>query len=236
MMKKYEILLAQSGENSYHPMILERTLEEKGYQVTTVSGSGSGIEALGKKDFDLVITDLSVVLEKAKEVNPEMMTILMLTTERKFMLTVHSIRSAADDYLFVPFELSELEVRVASCIERLERRRRDRSQERMNDTIQELMKILSYDIRESLLSMAASLKLLTQGFYGQVNKEVAEGLNKLLSKMVGLIRVTEECVGETLSVTGEVRTRDEFRRLSRVIRPLEREFASEVNQHPGQWL
>ncbi len=61
-------------------------------------------------------------------------------------------------------------------------------------------------------------------------------MNKLLSKMVGLIRITEECVGETLSVTGEARTKDEFLRFSRVIRPLEREFASKVNQRPGPWL
>ncbi len=236
MMKKYKILLAQSSENPFHPMILERTLEDKGYQVTTVLGSGPGVEALGKEDFDLVITDLSVVLEKAKELSPEMMTLLMLTSEARFMLSVHSVRSATDDYLFVPFELGELEIRVASCIEKLECRRRNGSQERVNDTIQELMKILSYDIRDPLLSMAASLKLLTRGFYGQVNEGVAEGLNKLLSKMVDLIRVTEECVGETQTVTGDVRTKDEFRRFSPALHSLEREFASEGNQRPGQWL
>ncbi len=235
MMKKYEILLVQSGENTYHPMILERTLEEKGYRVTTVQGSGPGIEVLlGKKDFDLVITDLSVVLEKAKELNPETMTILMLTTEGKVMLSVQSIRSATDDYLFVPFEMSEIEVRVAGCIEKLERRRRDSLQERVSDTIQELSKILSYDIREPLLSMAASLKLLKRGFYGQVNEGVADGLNKLLSKTVGLIGVTEECVRETLSVTGDVHTKDGFCRPLPVMRPIQREFAPEVNQRPGQ--
>ena len=43
-MKKYEILLAQSDEDPYHPALIRWTLENKGYQVTTTMGSGSAIE------------------------------------------------------------------------------------------------------------------------------------------------------------------------------------------------
>jgi response regulator RpfG family c-di-GMP phosphodiesterase len=235
-MKKYEILLAQSDENPYHPIILQRTLEEKGYHVTTVSGSGPGIEWLGKKDFDLVITDLLVVLEKAKELNPEMMAILILTTERRCMLTVRSIRSAADDCLFAPFEPGEFEVRVARCIEKLELKRRDDSQKRMNDTIEELMKTLSYDIRGSLLSMATALKLLAQGGYGRMDEGVAHGLEKLFSKTVSLIGVTDECLGEARAVAGDGPMKNEPRPLTRIIPPHGREFAPDASQRSGQWF
>ena len=115
-MKKYEILLAQSEENLYHPILIRGTLEKEIYQVTTEIGSGPSIEIFSKKEFDLVITDILAVLEKAKELNPEIMTIFMLTTSAKSILTIHAVRSTVDDYLFMPFELAELEVRVALCI------------------------------------------------------------------------------------------------------------------------
>jgi len=203
-MRKHEILLAQSEVNPYHPMILQRALEERGYQVTTALGSGPGIELLGRKNFDLVITDLSVVLEKAKEINPETMAILMLTTEGRFMLTVHSIRSAADDCVFIPFELGELEVRVANCLEKMELKKRN-IHNPLNEKMEDLSKVLSYDIRGSLISVKGALELLCHGYYGNMDEGVMNGLKEVLSKTIGLIETTEECLDETLSGNGHLK-------------------------------
>jgi DNA-binding response OmpR family regulator len=75
--------------------------------------SQSTTEGIAGKDFDLVITDLLPVLEKAKELNPETMAILILAMSSKLIPTAHAIRSSPDDYLFRPFELAELEMRVS---------------------------------------------------------------------------------------------------------------------------
>jgi UDP-N-acetylmuramate--alanine ligase len=61
---------------------------------------------------ELVITDILPVLEKAKELNPEIMAILVLATSSRSIPTVHAIRSSADDYLFKPFGLAEIEMTV----------------------------------------------------------------------------------------------------------------------------
>ena len=68
-MKKYEILLAQPDEKPYHHMGIRWFLEGKCYGVTTALGSSAAIELLQEKNFDLVVTDVLAVLEKAKELS-----------------------------------------------------------------------------------------------------------------------------------------------------------------------
>ena len=207
-MKTYEILVALSEEGPHRPSAIRWILEDKGYLVTATVSINAAMETLFNGSFDLVITDLPVVLEKVKELNPDTLAILMLTTETRSILSVDAIRSAVDDYVFVPFELAELEVRVANCIEKVELKKRNIPTP-LNEKIGDLSKTLSYDIRGSLISMKAALELLCQGYYGGVNETVMNRLKDVLSKTVCLIGVTEECLGEAWSVSADLNTKDE---------------------------
>jgi response regulator RpfG family c-di-GMP phosphodiesterase len=206
-MEKYEILLALSEEGPHLPSTICWILEDKGYHVTATLGINPGMEMLFKKSFDLVITDLPAVIEKVKELNPESMAILMLTTGTRSILSIHAIRSAADDCVFIPFELAELEARVANCIEKLELKRKN-IHNQLNEKIENLSKTLSYDIRGSLISMKAALELLCHGYYGGMDESVMSRLKDVLSKTVCLIGVTEECVGEAWSVSADLNMQD----------------------------
>jgi len=53
------------------------------------------------------------------------------------------------------------------------------------------LKIMSHDIRSSLLSMLATLKLLNRGYYGKMDQEVANKIKDLLSSATQLIRIAE---------------------------------------------
>ncbi len=206
-MKKYEILLAQSDEDAYRPALIRWTLQKKGFQVTTALGIGSAIETLGKNDFDLVITDLVTVLEKAKEVNPDNTTILMLNT-KSGMMPFRDIRSVADDYLFIPFEVTELDLRVTRGLERSELKRRDAhaelSEPRRNEMDLDALRIISHDITGSLISMSATLKLLSRGYWGKMDEGVTNSLEELLSQTLSLIRMTERCLGNFSTFNIEV--------------------------------
>ncbi len=199
-MKKYEILLAQSDEDAYHPALIRWTLEKKGFQVTTALGIGAAIETLANNLFDLVITDLLAVLEKAKELSPDNTTIFMLNT-KSGMTPFQDIRSIADDYLFIPFELTELELRVAHGLERSELRRRNAHPQRREPgrTERDLdtLKIISHDITGSLISMSATLKLLSRGYLGKMDKGIKDSLEELLSQTTSLIRLTHRCLGNS---------------------------------------
>src|SRR5512139_321701 len=119
-MKTYQILLALAEEDPHSLLVIQSALEKKGYHVTTETASGSATEGILVSNLDLVITDLLAVLERVKELNPEIKAILVLETSSRSISTGHAIRSSADDYLFRPFGLAELEMRVSHCIGTLE--------------------------------------------------------------------------------------------------------------------
>ena len=127
-MRKYSILLVDDD-----PIITAGTgsdLQEKGYEVTTANSGERAIELLNKSSFDLVITDLVMtpvngigVLEKSKEINPEMMVII-LTGFGDMTSAIESLRLDADDYMLKPCEPEEMNLRVSRCLEKYELKRK----------------------------------------------------------------------------------------------------------------
>ena len=127
-MRKYSILLVDDD-----PIIIAGTgsdLEEKDYEVTTVDSGEKAIELLNKSSFDLVITDLVMapidgigVLKKSKEINPEMMVII-LTGFGDMTTAIDALRLDADDYMLKPCEPEEMYFRVSRCLDKLELKRK----------------------------------------------------------------------------------------------------------------
>ncbi len=232
-MGKVKILLALADEDPHGLMVIQSALEKRGYQVTTEPRDESTKERIPINDFDLVVTDLLTVLEKSKEWNPGIMAILVLATSSKSISTVHAIRSSADDYLFRPFGLAEMEMRVSHCIEKLEARQRDRQPESfdlsLNEKMLNMVKALSHDVRGSLLSMSATLKLLSRGYYGKMDEAVVQRIKELFSKTSGLIGVTEEYLGRSFSVDNDLNTEVASLDLMKdVLIPVLKELSSEL--------
>jgi CheY-like chemotaxis protein len=88
-MKKVEILLALADEDPQSLMVIQSALEQKGFRVTAETTYESTTERIRIHDFDLVVTDGLTVLEKAKELHPGIMAILVLATSSKSIPTVH---------------------------------------------------------------------------------------------------------------------------------------------------
>jgi len=55
-----------------------------------------------------------------------------------------------------------------------------------DENILRLVKIMSHDLRTSLFSMLATLKLLNRGYYGKMDEEVAHKIKELLSNATRL--------------------------------------------------
>jgi signal transduction histidine kinase len=235
-MRKFEILLALADEDPHSLMVIQSALEEKGYRVTRETKDESTPERIPTNEFDLVVTDLLTVLEKAKELNPGVMAILVLATSSKSIPTVHAIRSSADDYLFRPFGLAEMEMRVSHCIEKLEAQQTDRQPESfdlsLNEKMLNMVKALSHDVRGSLLSISATLKLLSRGYYGKMDEAVVHRIKELFSKTSGLIGMTEEYLGRSFSVNNDLNAELESLDLMKdVLVPVLKELSSELKGH-----
>lgn len=123
-MKKYEILLVDDDPNIL--TVIASALEHRGYQVTTASSGEAAIDALGIKDFDLVITDLNMpetdgiaVVKKARELNRDY-GVMILTGSGDATLITEALRVGADNYMLKPCKLAELWRRVENCLEKSE--------------------------------------------------------------------------------------------------------------------
>jgi len=98
-----------------------------------------------------------------------------------------------------------------------------------NEKILNMQKIMSHDIRGSLLSISATLKLLRRGYYGSMEESVANSLNELLSKTIGLIGLTEEYLFRTFSFNDDFEMDQELLDLKKdIIDPVLEEFSPEI--------
>ena len=226
-MIKVEILLALSEEDPHRLITLGLALETMSYQVTIAKTDLSAIEMFYTKKFDLVITDLLTVLEKTKEMNPEIMTILILNHHWKSLLPSHGFRFDPDDYLFKPIQLDELEMRVKNCIKKCEPKRN------LNEKVLNMLKMMSHDLRGSLISISATLKLLIRGSYGKMEDTAANSLKELFSKTTGLIGTTEEFLGRSISIHDDLEKEGkELDLMQDIIHPVLEELSSELKNHP----
>jgi DNA-binding response OmpR family regulator len=122
-MAKSEILLLDDGSHPFRTM--GWVLEYKGFSIKALRGSEAALEALVKKNYDLIIAKLSrkekdnlTVLRQAKKINP--LTKVMLITDRldlAFPLEAYDID--IDDYLIMPISAGEFWRRVENCLDGL---------------------------------------------------------------------------------------------------------------------
>lgn len=98
-----------------------------------------------------------------------------------------------------------------------------------DEKVMNMVRIMSHDIRGSLVSISAALKLLSRGYYGKMDEEVANNLKGLLSKTIGLIGMTEEYLGRTFSLNDDLETEGETLDLRQdIINPVLEELAAEI--------
>jgi signal transduction histidine kinase len=234
-MGKQGVLLAVSDDEACHPMTMGLSLGNKGYQVTAARGDAA-VGLLREKEFDVVITDLFAVLEKAKQLSPATMGILVLATSSKSIPTADAIRSSADDYLFKPFDSAELEMRIAHYIEKVKLHRRNPQFERCeagsDEKILDMVRMMAHDVRGSLLSVSATLKLLTRGHYGKMDEEAGNRIKELFAKISSLIGMTEEYLARSFSVNGDPEAREDTLDLMKhILIPVLKELSSELKGH-----
>ncbi len=102
---------------------LEFLLKREGYAVTSVNSGEDAIENLKTESFDVIITDLKMgrvdgmtVLEKSKEINPDM-PVIMMTAFASIESAVEAMKKGAADYIVKPFLNEEIKLTIKKVIE-----------------------------------------------------------------------------------------------------------------------
>ncbi|HMK56525.1 MAG TPA: sigma-54 dependent transcriptional regulator [Dissulfurispiraceae bacterium] len=98
-------------------------LEREDYSVTCAYSGEEGLAAFQKDSFDVVLSDLKMgridgmaVLEKIKEINPEMPVVIM-TAFGSIESAVDAMKQGAADYIIKPFLNEEIKLTIGRIIE-----------------------------------------------------------------------------------------------------------------------
>ncbi|MBI2160016.1 MAG: sigma-54-dependent Fis family transcriptional regulator, partial [Candidatus Rokubacteria bacterium] len=103
--------------------LLQRSLESEGRTVTAVASGAEAVAALGRDEFDVILTDLVMdgvdgwgVLREAQRVQPQARVVLM-TAFASLETAIEAVRQGAYDYLTKPFKLAEVGMAVDRALD-----------------------------------------------------------------------------------------------------------------------
>lgn len=116
MSKNSKILVCDDDETLSY--LLKEQLLEEGFTVDTVYDGKYAIEALKRKNYDLLLLDLNmqevsgeVVLKFASDYNPSLIVVI-LTAQNEIRKAIDCIKMGAYDYITKPYEFDELLVTI----------------------------------------------------------------------------------------------------------------------------
>lgn len=123
-MNGYSILLVDDEESVRLSIALD--LKAEGYQVEASASGAAALRMYKEKQFDLVITDLTMegmdgvqLLKKIKEIKPEAI-VMVLTGYGSVSTALEAMDAGAFEYVLKPCNRMELSTRVYRCLEKQE--------------------------------------------------------------------------------------------------------------------
>jgi signal transduction histidine kinase len=242
-MAKYEILLLGDGSHLFRTIAW--VLEYKGYSVRVAACPESALEALVKKNYDLVIAKLTMseldgvdVLKRAKRLNPEV-KIMVVSGNHEVAFPREAYQIEVDDYLLMPVSPTELWRRVNHCLETLEivdlvpgKFTPAENAAEVNERVLDRLMMMFHDLRGSMVSTAASLKLLNRGTFGEMSDGASLKLQEVSGNIDRLILLTEEFMAKAFSCAGDDEMDKEMLDLRHdVVNPVLEELAVELRNH-----
>jgi len=177
------------------------------------------------------------VLKRAKRLNPEV-KIMVVSGNHEATFPLEAYQIEIDDYILMPVSPTELWRRVNNCLQSLEVvdlapvQVPASSGSGANEKALNRLMVIFHDIRSSMVSTAASLKLLERGSYGEVGRTGKVKIKEIGSRVNKLINLTEEFVDKVFSRTMPGDLEREMLDLNRdVIAPVLEELAEEIRDH-----
>ncbi len=116
-----KILILGDGSHSFQTMAW--VLEYKGFSIKGLSDPDAALEALVKKNYDLIIAKVSrnekdnlTALRQAKKINP-LSKVMLITNSLDLAFPLEAYTIDIDDYIIMPISSGEFWRRVQNCLE-----------------------------------------------------------------------------------------------------------------------
>lgn len=211
-MEGQKILVFGDGRHLFRT--IRWVLEYQGYCVSLAPSPGAALVLLIEQNYDLVIAQLRMedrqgldVLKRARKLNSDV-KLMVVSGDLNVAFSLETYRIEVDDYLLLPITPSELVRRVGKCLGKvLDLKATEpsavRAATRMNEQLLSLIMMMFHDIRGSLVSTAASLKLLKRGKYGGISSQAVERLQELSAGIKNSTDLIDEFAHEILAGHGQ---------------------------------
>lgn len=240
-MAKDDILLIGDGTDFLKTM--GWVLDYKGFAVKVTSSPEAALEALVKKNYDLVIAKLTAddrenldILQRARRLNPEV-KLMVVSGNNDAIFPLEAYQVDVDDYLLMPVNPPELWRRVSHCLE--DREVMDlqpvpgsAARSRTSDMAGSQMTLMLHDIRSSMISTAASLKLMARGRHGEMSQTAKAKLRETTARIETTIHLTEDFMGRSLADRRPSERNGDYLDLTEdIVEPVLAELAAEIQDH-----
>ncbi len=206
-MAKYDILLIGDGTDLLKN--IGWVLEYKGFVVKLTANPEAALEALVKKNYDLVIAKLSRenmesldILTRAKRLNSEV-KLIVVSGNNDAIFPLEAYQVDVDDYILMPVSPAELWRRVSYCLESrevmdLQPSGETAAEERSGEVGEPQMVLMFHDIRGAMISTAAALKLMARGTYGEMGAKARAKLQEATTRVEKTIHLTEDFINKSM--------------------------------------
>ena len=240
-MAKHDILLIGDGTNLLKT--IGWVLDYKGFVVRVAASPEAALEALVKKNYDLIIAKLTNadresvdILKRAKRLNPEV-KIMVVSGNNEAIFPLEAFQVEVDDYLLMPVSPAQLWRRVNGCLEDrevldLQPIKSSAASSVMDELTNPQLMLMFHDIRGSMVAAAASLKLMARGADGKISQEVKAKLREVTGRVENTVQLMEDFIGEAL-VNDRPEARDEagLDLNDDIVEPVLAELAAEIEGH-----
>jgi two-component system response regulator HydG len=142
-MKKTEVLVVDDERDTCE--LLEMALARQGMQVTTCTTAADALEKIASRDFDVVLTDLSMpetsgleVCERVIALRPDV-PVVLITGHATLETAMGAIRAGAYDFVTKPIESKTLGVVVSRAVQHRRLREQIRTLRAARDANQSLI-------------------------------------------------------------------------------------------------
>lgn len=136
-----KILIVEDDVNINN--LINEALRKKNYECTQAFSGSEALLAIKMSEFDLMILDLMLpgangedVLRQIRSTNN--IPVIVVSAKDELDTKVDVLAMGADDYITKPFEIKELEARVAVCLRRSRFNDSDLNQGKQNQSLKQL--------------------------------------------------------------------------------------------------
>jgi ActR/RegA family two-component response regulator len=202
-MGQSDILLVGHGFPLLYP--LSKALECEGFSVCLTEMWEEALQALTRNLFDLVIVKLpfqrttdSHIFKLIKKVNSSAKLIVLSDSEQ---LPIEVFEIEVDDYIILPCRPAEIGRRILVCLNHgKSSSEAEQTQARLNAINTKVLYklgLMFHDIRGSLVSIDAGMKLLKRRANGKVEGDYMQLLKDIQWKTKKLLNFTDEFLNST---------------------------------------